>query len=44
MQQVFYTHYGDMIVHEGTGAYRLVDGINLFITYYQFSLQWHLKN
>ena len=39
----FYTWH-DMIDCEGTGAYQMVYSINLFLTYCQLSLQWHLKS
>ena len=39
----FYTWH-DMTDCEGTGAYQMVYSINLFLTYCQLSLQWHLKS
>ena len=33
------TRYCNMIARESTGAYQLVCSINLFLTYYQLSLQ-----
>ena len=36
--------YSVMIGHEGTSAYPLVYSTNLFLTYCQLLLQWHLKS